>query len=319
MGEVKSRRERVEVPAVFADRHAAWIAELERAGVSPHTVRAYASRVAGFLAWLHDAAPPPTAGDARRGGARGADPLADAAARDFAVRDYRGWLLTVAKKSPATVNAHLVAINAFSAHLGLPPTKAAWVDIPDTAPRALNAQELRRVLRGAERLPAARDRAVVALLYYAGLRVAELAALDVDDVPLTARAGRVIVRAGKGGRPRSIPLHPQLRTNLQTYRSVRTELRGADSPALLLSRRGTRLGTRRIDEIVAALGNDVGVDQLTPHVLRHTFATDMLRRGADLVLVSELLGHSNLETTRVYTRPTTADRDRAVALLTTDE
>ena len=70
--------------------------------------------------------------------------------------------------------------------------------------------------------------------------------------------------------------------------------------------------------IVAEIGQAAGVEGLSPHVLRHTFATDMLRAGADLVLVSELLGHGSLEATRTYTRPTDEDRARAVGLLRTD-
>jgi len=98
------------------------------AGLSRHTRRAYASRLAGYLRWL-DGAAIPAAGDPT-----GADPLADAWARDFAVRDYRTWLLTVAKRSPATINAHLTAIDAFYTHLGLGAAHADRIDLPPQAP-----------------------------------------------------------------------------------------------------------------------------------------------------------------------------------------
>jgi len=162
----------------------------------------------------------------------------------------------------------------------------------------------------------------VRTLYYSGLRAAELVALDLDDVPTSARTGNVIVRSGKGpggGKPRTIPASTQLRTTLSDYKSARQKLRGADtSAALFLNRYGSRLSARAVDELVAELGSGLGLENLTPHVLRHTFATDMLRAGADIALVSELLGHATLEATRIYTRPTSADRERAVELLQTD-
>ncbi|WP_165945832.1 hypothetical protein [Micromonospora sp. KC606] len=102
------------VPAQYTAAYADYRAALDRAGMSEHTRRAYASRVAGYLRWLADA---DLADGQAVGDPTGADPLANAWARDFAVRDYRVWLLTVAKKAPNTVNAHLTA--------GLPPIHTA--------------------------------------------------------------------------------------------------------------------------------------------------------------------------------------------------
>jgi hypothetical protein len=132
--------------------------------VSEHTRRAYASRVAGYLRWLTDT---DLVDERAVGDPTGADPLSDAWARDFAARDYRVWLLTVAKKAPNTVNAHLTAVDAFYTHRGLGPANAGRVDLPQQAPRALEEAELRRVLRGAERLPSVRDRTIVRTLFYA--------------------------------------------------------------------------------------------------------------------------------------------------------
>jgi integrase/recombinase XerC len=308
------------VPAEYEAVLAGYRTALERAGISEHTRRAYASRVSGFLRWLADTALPD--GGHGVGDPMGADPLADAWARDFVVRDYRAWLLAVAKKSSNTVNAHLTAVDGLYTHLGLGPANADRVDLPRQAPRALAEDETRRLLRGAERLPSIRDTTIVRLLYRSGIRAAELVDLDVDDVPTTARTGKVIVRAGKGrhgGKPRTIPANTDLRRDLAEYKQARRELPGADTcPALFLNRYGQRLSTRSVDEIVAALGAAIGLDDLSPHVLRHCFATDMLRRGADIVLVSELLGHASLNSTRIYTMPTEADLARAVELLHAD-
>ena len=132
----------------------------------------------------------------------------------------------------------------------------------------------------------------------------------------------MLVRAGKGrggGKPRTIPANPKLRTTLADYLQARSQLRGADTTAaLFLNRYGNRLSTRAVDEMVADLGAAIGLADLSPHTLRHSFATDMLRGGADIALVSELLGHATLEATRIYTLPTGADRERAVQLLHTD-
>jgi len=99
----------------------------------------------------------------------------------------------VAKKAPNTVNAHLTAVDAFYTHHGLGPANAGRVDLPQQTPRALEEAELRRVLRGDERLPSIRDKTIVRTLYYSGVRAAVLVALDEDDVPTTARTGTVIV------------------------------------------------------------------------------------------------------------------------------
>lgn len=160
-------------------------------------------------------------------------------------------------------------------------------------------------------------------LYYAGLRAAELVTLDVDDVPTTARTGTIHIRAGKGrhgGKPRIIPTNPELRRTLTDWKHTR-RAGGAgpsENAALFLNRYGARLSARSVGDIVSSLGEAAGIESLSPHVLRHTFATDMLRAGADLVLVSELLGHSRTDTTKTYTRSTAADRQHAVTLLHTD-
>ena len=99
-----------------------------------------------------------------------------------------------------------------------------------------------------------------------------------------------------------------------------------DSAALLLNRRGGRLSDRSARTIITALGEQVGLGEHTgdrpgfgPHILRHTFATQLLRGGADPVLVADLLGHTSLDTVRAYTQPDDADRERALNLLTADQ
>ena len=141
---------------------------------------------------------------------------------------------------------------------------------------------------------------------------------------MSARRGRVIVRDGKGGVYREVPLHRAARVALRAWLDARPAHRGdADTPALLLSRRGERIGVRALRYVVAELGQaaglvvesghpDAGASRVHPHTLRHTFATQLLRNGVDIVVVADLMGHATLDTTRAYTRSSEADRDRAI-------
>jgi len=146
----------------------------------------------------------------------------------------------------------------------------------------------------------------------------------------TTRRGslRVRGRGRDGGKLRELPLtRPELRTALTNWLDQRpTWPHAQDSPALLLNRRGGRLSDRAARTIITDLGEHVGLGPDTPagsrfgpHALRHTFATQLLRGGADPVLVADLLGHASLDTLRTYTQPDDADRERALNLLTTDQ
>jgi len=153
----------------------------------------------------------------------------------------------------------------------------------------------------AERL---RDAAMLELLYGCGLRVSEPVALDLDHVSLSGEQVRV---RGKGGKERVVPLGSRAQAAVGAYLEQRELLRhprtGAlDPAALLVSRRGTRLGVRRVQALVQRYGAlGAGRPDLHPHALRHSCATHMLDGGADLRNVQKLLGHANISTTQVYT------------------
>lgn len=185
------------LPAGYAAALAGYAAALASAPLAADSRANYLSRVRGYLHWLAAA---DVAGD----------PLAAPAARDWAVRDYRVWLKTVAGRPPTTVNNTLAALDDFSTRGGLRPAAARREPLARRAPRALDERAARRSLREAERCPP-RDRLLALLPYYAGLRVGEVVALDVADVRLSARKGELVVRAGKGrdgGKRRSLPAHP---------------------------------------------------------------------------------------------------------------
>ncbi|MGI8407237.1 MAG: tyrosine recombinase XerC [Actinomycetota bacterium] len=157
-----------------------------------------------------------------------------------------------------------------------------------------------------------RDRAVIELLYDSGLRVAELCALDVDELDL--RSGSVQV-VGKGRKERRVPLAEPCIDALRGYlATARPQLSGRasqPSPGLFLGSRGGRMGQRAVRAMLERYVVAEGGRSLSPHVLRHSFATHLLDGGADLRAVQELLGHEDLATTQIYTHVST-ERLKAV-------
>jgi len=245
-------------------------------------------------------------------------PLREPHARDYAVRDYKTALKTVRHAKPSSVNLALAAIDHFYRFLELPPPQVKREDLPAQAPRALEPPEQKRFLRAVERCISVRDRAIALLLFYTGLRISECAALQLSDVRLSSRKGLVIVRMGKGNAYREVPLNAEVRAALDTWLEQRKKLaEQRNESALFLTKRGTRLATRTIDDLVRRLGQDAHLD-LSAHILRHTCLTNLVRHGNDLVLVAELAGHRRLETTRRYSLPTAADREAAMEGLKVD-
>lgn len=145
-----------------------------------------------------------------------------------------------------------------------------------------------------------RDRAIIEVLYGCGLRVSELTGLDVGAVSLEDEVVRVI---GKGSKERLVPLMGSAHEALAEYLSDwRGELVSSRSgAAVFLNVRGGRISRQSVFAIVEQAGRVVGIDGLHPHTLRHSFATHMLQGGADIRIVQELLGHSSIQTTQLYT------------------
>jgi integrase/recombinase XerC len=148
---------------------------LVRSPLIGHSGRNHASAVRGYLAWLD-------------GAEVDGDPLAHPAARDWAVRDYRSHLVTVAKRAPATVNKVMAALDDFCIWGGLGRADAKRAEVPQRAPRALSTRAACPVPADRGGLPRCPDRAIALVPFYAGARVAETAGLDVDDVALSARS-----------------------------------------------------------------------------------------------------------------------------------
>ena len=246
------------------------------------------------------------------------DPLSDPHAKNYAVRDYKSYLKTVLKRKQNTVNIALAAIDHFYSCLDVSPAQVPREELPQQAPQALNPDEQKRFLRAIERSPSARDRAVALLLFYTGLRISESVALDIDDVLISARKGKVVVREGKQDFYREVPLNPQVRTALAAWRQERKQqFASNENPAFFLNRQGVRLSVRATDLLLRKLGQEGNVT-VSAHILRHTCLTNLVRSGVDLVLVAEIAGHRRLETTRRYTLPTEQDRMAAMERIQVD-
>jgi integrase/recombinase XerD len=216
--------------------------------------------------------------------------------------------------SPASVARMLVSVRAlyrFLAREGYvstdPTAKLGSPRRPRSLPKALSIEEVGGLIEQTrEDLLGRRDRAILETLYGSGLRISELVALDVDDVDL--EAGMVLVRMGKGQKSRRVPLGRAGRTAVGDYLSAtRPELlsrsKGSGNRgALLLNSRGGRLSRQGAWKILKGYARIQGLEsKVSPHVLRHSFATHLLDRGADIRVVQELLGHASLSTTQVYT------------------
>jgi integrase/recombinase XerD len=147
-----------------------------------------------------------------------------------------------------------------------------------------------------------RNRAIVEVLYGCALRLSECLHLDVDDLDLSRRT--LQVRAGKGGKDRTVPLMKGALGSLKDYLAVRRHLVvGPDRGALFLTNRGSRIGPFVVQHLLADLSIRAGLPRrVHPHLLRHSIAVAMLRGGADIRHVQALLGHSSIETTKIYLR-----------------
>jgi integrase/recombinase XerD len=176
---------------------------------------------------------------------------------------------------------------------------------PKRLPKAISVQEVEALLAaaGADETPRAlRDRALLELLYGCGARISEAVGLDVDDIDL--EAGAVLLR-GKGSKERMVPVGRYAREAVEAYLvRGRPELSsvGHGLPALFLNARGGRLSRQSAWTVLVKAAERAGVSaEVSPHTLRHSFATHLLDGGADVRVVQELLGHASVTTTQVYT------------------
>ncbi|HWE37550.1 MAG TPA: tyrosine recombinase XerC [Isosphaeraceae bacterium] len=261
---------------------------------SPHTLRSYESDLALFREYLEGAEGP------------GADPAAVDARR---LRAFAAWLSGRAY-APGTIARRLACLRSFyrfqrrRGAVAIDP--AATLRNPKQSRRLPRPLRVEEVVGFLDAIPTAtpagvRDRAMFEVLYGGGLRVGELVGLDLDD--FDPEQGLVRVR-GKGRRERLCPLGGMATSWLTRWNGLRQPKMPAER-AIFLNRYGTRLSARSVGRLLEARLLAQGLDPAaSPHTLRHSFATHLLDRGADLRSVQELLGHRRLTTTQAYTHVT---------------
>lgn len=230
-------------------------------------------------------------------------------------RDFIAGYLSHLKEreyASSTVARKIAAIKSFFHFLvsqgDLKEDPTATLDSPQVRkrlPKTISQEDIERLLAEPSKSTSAksrRDRAFLELLYATGLRVTELVSLDLDDVNLASGTVRC---TSKGRKERIIPVRGRAVQALTDYlQQGRSQLlKKRDEKALFLNHRGQRLTRQGLWLIIKGYVRAVGLDQeITPHTLRHSFATHLLDEGADLRHVQELLGHANISTTQVYTQ-----------------
>lgn len=257
--------------------------------LSPHTLKASTRDLARFAGW------------AKETGIESLRAMDAHAVRDYAARLRRAGL------APASLQRMLSSLRSFLRYQvrrgRLSHNPAAEVRPPKREhklPRTLSVEQIEALLNAPP--PGAfteRDAAVAELFYSSGLRLSELAALDLDSFESGFSEVRVL---GKGSKERIVPVGAKAREALRAWLRERGDFAGAEEPALFVNRDGARLSARSIQRRLAGWARRAGLDaRLHPHRLRHSFASHLLQSGADLRAVQELLGHANLATTQIYT------------------
>jgi len=268
--------------------------ELERS-ISPLTVRNYTSDIQGFLDFLVE---------------NGVDSL-DKVNRST-MRLYLGWLHEkgIAR---ASISRKLSALRSFYRYLARenlvdaePLATLSSPKLEKRLPTFLTHEETARLIESPDSSTpqGLRDRAILELLYAAGLRVSEIVALDLKDIDIGSRQ---LIVWGKGSKERMVLMGRPAAEALERYLNLgRIKLEGkAYTQALLLNRFGERIAERRIQHLIKKYARKAGLEmRIHPHIMRHTFATHLLDGGADLRVVQDLLGHARLSSTQVYTHVT---------------
>mgnify|MGYP002619820470 CR=1 FL=1 len=263
---------------------------------SPNTVAAYRRDLQAFA----------DAVEARRG--------RPARAKDLNLREVRSHLADLhGERAPATIARKLSALNTFGEYLrrkgATSENEVALIARPkrrSRLPAVLPKDDVSDLIEAPHRagVRGLRDRAILEVLYGAGLRVSECAQLDIDHLRWEGHAASVRVVRGKGGKDRVVPLGRPAANALREYLDRRGELAKPRSPkeALFLGDRGGRMNVRSIRNLVYRRCDATGArSRIAPHGLRHSFATHLLEHGCDLRTIQGLLGHASLSTTQRYT------------------
>lgn len=270
---------------------------------SPNTITGYSNDLKMFLSLLEK---------------QGAGSVECINIDDINLQNLRSCIsfLSKEKKAASTINRFISSVRALFAYAQRmhysnknPSLEFRTVKMPKKVPRYMTESEVNAICAQPEvkeLLWAERDKAIFEALYSSGCRVSELASLSIDDL---SGDGSSAVITGKGKKDRRIFFSPEAVQAIKSYLPYRSEHIRAEKPvnALFINQAGTRLSARGIRFIAARYSSLEGTCKpVSPHAFRHTFATSLLSKGADIRVVQELLGHSSISTTQRYTHLTTA-------------
>lgn len=271
----------------------AFFSHLEREGASPKTIRTYRNILSRFEKFLEQ-----SDGDIEK-----------VTRRDLIL--YLHHLEEEGRKL-TTIQNHFSCLSSFLRFQG----KGMLMEgirrpevrkVQHIAPKSLDKKERNRVLREVERDGNLRNIAIVYLLLYTGLRVSELVALNQEDVTMGERSGSVLVREGKGNIMRKVPLPVEARFHLKQYMDERKEKGTLDLSPLFLSNFKKRISERSVQDMLKKHYN------IHPHMLRHTYGRELVAGGVDIASVAELMGHTDINVTRRYAKPTEKELEEAVS------
>ena len=256
--------------------------------LSPHTISSYKRDLTAFFSFLKEKY------DSR-------EEIQDHHVRGFVARERRRDL------SARSIQRALSSIRSFFNYLldeeVVESNPAANISSPKSTqllPKALDTDLVKRLLdfkpQGDIEI---RDKAMVELLYSSGLRLSELCSLNMDSISVKERSCRVV---GKGNKTRDLPVGDKAIQSLRDWLLVRRNISGDTNKALFLNKNGKRISTRSVQLRLERLSKKRGLPMVNPHMLRHSFASHILESSGDLRAVQEMLGHSDIGTTQIYTK-----------------
>jgi integrase/recombinase XerC len=252
------------------------------------------------------------------------------------VRAYKQYLLTVKQRKASTINRRLAALSAYvgwAREMGQiehdPTEQISGVAQSMPAPKYLDKKEQYALLRAIEKdlqvakfrfhkrwVTRRRDASLVIFMLNTGLRSHETLGLRLGDINISDRKGEVFVRKGEGDKQRTVPLNKDARQAINAWLAERPEEQDNSYVWIAVETEAEgSLHQRSLQRIMKRYGEDAGLENLTPHMLRHTFAKNLVDQGIGLEKVAALLGHSSLNTTRIYVTPSQKDLKSAVESL----
>ena len=272
---------------------------------SEQTIRAYFADLSAFVTWIQE---------------QTCESFSPQMITPLDLVNYRKKLKDD-EKSPATINRHIASMSAFckwchqSDLISTDPSEnIKTVDREPIGPKSLERKEQLALVRAAQRSGRKRDLAIINILLHTGIRVSELCHLKTDDISIDGRKGLIKVAQGKGNKVRFVPLNSTAIKTLKSHieSSKINNISNIKNRSVFYGQKGNPITVRGVRHLVKRHSYNAKIKGVTPHTLRHTCAKNLIDAGQPIDRVAKILGHSNINTTSIYTMPTEADLQRTV-------